>query len=160
MSTLNPETDKYRQSAQQFQEAYNKYMGESGLNRATDYAQNMALKNAQISALASSENAGNQARVQARNAGLTKAQSAMLGANAGANQYASQFGNAYNNLYSQGLSGALANNQSTVNQALTEQKLAQQEGQSEYDRTWQNVERPAEIGGKTVGSIVKGLMSM
>lgn len=148
MSTLNPLTEKYAQASQQYQDAYNKYMGNAGLKSATDYAQKSALENAQESALASSQDAGRQAQIQARNAGLTKAQSAMLGANAGASQYSNQFGNAYNNLYAQGLSGALQNNQSTASLAQTNLKTAQQEGQAEWERGKGNRE---EVAAATYG---------
>jgi len=156
MSTLSPITQRYAEASRQYQDAYKKYMGNAGLQSAADYAQKSALENAQVSALASSQDAGRQAQIQARNAGLTKAQSAMLGANAGASQYSNQFGNAYNNLYAQGLSGALQNNQSTASLAQTNLKTAQQEGQSEYDRT----KGVVDLGAQGVGAIGTAIASL
>lgn len=155
MSSINPLTAKYATAAKQYQDAYNKYMGNAGLKNATDYAQKTALENANVSALASAQGAGTQASMQARNAGLTKAQSAMLGANAGAGQYSSQFGNAYNNLYAQGLNSALQNNQSTASLAQTNLKTAQQEGQAEYDRARGNIDVINQVVGAT-GEAIAG----
>lgn len=155
MSTLKPESDKYAQASAEYKNAYDTYMGSSGLKSATDYAQSTALQNAKQSALANAQSAGNQAQIQARNAGLTKAQSAMLGANAGAGQYANAFGNAYNNLYSQGLQGALGNNQQTANLSQQNLKTAQIEGQNEYDRTWGNVQKGTEAAEKVASSAVE-----
>lgn len=155
MSSMNPLTAKYATAAKQYQDAYNKYMGNTGLKNATDYAQKTALENANVSALASAQGAGTQASMQARNAGMTKAQSALLGANAGAGQYSSQFGNAYNNLYAQGLNSALQNNQSTASLAQTNLKTAQQEGQAEYERAHGNYDTSIDtLGG--IGSGIAG----
>lgn len=149
-------SDKYKQASTQFQDAYNKYMGQTGLSKATDYAQKTALQNAKESALASSTGASSQAMSSARRAGLTSAQAAALGSGAGVSQYANQFGSAYNNLYSQGLANALNQYQSTANLAQTNLKTAQQEGQAEYERAKGKVDTTAALGS-AMGSTVSGL---
>lgn len=151
-------SDKYAMASNQFQDAYSKYMGDKGLNKATSYAQKTALQNAKESALASSTGASSQAMSSARRAGLTSAQAAALGSGAGVSQYANQFGSAYNNLYSQGLANALNQYQSTANLAQTNLKTAQQEGQNEYERAKGKVDTTAALGSATA-STVAGLGS-
>lgn len=147
--------DKSKAAANSFNDAANRYeavyqslMGTQGLKTATDYAQKTALENAGVSALASAQGAGTQASIQARNAGMTKAQSALLGANAGAGQYSEQYGNAYNNLYGQGLANALGQFQSTGTLAQQDLRTRMEEADLEYERKQDEINQELERIGK------------
>lgn len=133
----------YEDASKKFEESYNKYAGEEGYKLASK----QATQQAEEQSGRAGSIAGSSATQQARNSGLTKAQSALLGKDASTQAV----GNTYSNIYNSEKSNALTNNSNAVNSRAGNLQTSQQEGQNRYNRSWGNV------GG--VGGMVSSLIS-
>lgn len=151
MSFSKSKSDKYKEASKKFEEAYNKYAGESGLRSANQFAKTEAKEQAQMQSNLAGSRAGAQAQEQARTSGVSKAAAADMAASKAAESTRDTYGNVYNNTYGQGLNSALSNNQNAVNARAQAMGVGQQEGQNEYNRGW------GTVGG--IGSMVTGLLS-
>ena len=151
MSRTKSKSDKYAEASKKFEEAYNKYSGDKGLQSANTFAKGEAETQAKMQSDLAGSRAGSQAQEQARTAGVSKAAAADMAASKAAESTRDTYGNVYNNTYGQGLNSALANNQAAVNARAQTLGVGQQEGQNEYNRAWGN------IGG--MGSMVTGLLT-
>lgn len=138
--------DQYGNALTNQGQAVNKYTGNAGYQNA--------LKQAKQGAALTSGLAGQQAQMTARNAGMSKAQAAMMGANSAASAYGNNFTNQQN----------LATNAGNQNvygmQGLTSAtqfipSSQQAEKQYQYDRARQNLatigQTASNIGGTLIG---------
>lgn len=142
---------RYEAANKKFDEAYNKYAGEAGLNSATNYANTQAQEQANQQSLRAGTQAGAAANKSARTSGLSKAQAALMSEQAASDTTGNTYSDVYNQTRSSSLNGALQNNQAAVNARGTQLQSSQQEGQNAYNRAWGNV------GG--AGSMVTGLLT-
>lgn len=142
---------RYEAANKKFNEAYDKYAGEAGLNSATGYANTQAQAQANQQSLRAGTQAGAAANKSARTSGLTKAQAALMGEQAASDTTGNTYSDIYNQTRSSSLNGALQNNQAAINARGTQLQTSQQEGQNAYNRSWGNV------GG--VGSMATGLLT-
>lgn len=142
---------RYESANKKFNEAYDKYAGEAGLNSATNYANTQAQAQANQQSLRAGTQAGAAANKSARTSGLSKAQAALMGEQAASDTTGNTYNDIYNQTRSSSLNAALQNNQAAVNARGTQLQSSQQEGQNAYNRAWGNV------GG--VGSMVTGLLT-
>lgn len=142
---------RYEAANKKFDEAYNKYAGEAGLNSATNYANTQAQEQANTQSLRAGTQAGAATNKSARTSGLSKAQAALMSEQAASDTTGNTYSDVYNQTRSSSLNGALQNNQAAVNARGTQLQSSQQEGQNAYNRAWGNV------GG--AGSMVTGLLT-
>lgn len=140
---MSSTSERYESAAKKFDEAYNKYAGESGWNLATEQAKQQAEEQ---SGRAGAK-AGVEANIAARTAGLSKGRAAMLGSSAAGKAVADSYGNIYN----ASQANALNNNQAAINAQGSKLSAAQQEGQNAYNRAWGNT------GG--AGSFISGILT-
>lgn len=126
-------------------QAINKYTGNTGYQNALEQAKQGAAMTAGL--------AGQQAQQAARNAGMSKAQAAMLGANQAATAYGNNFNNQQNiatnagnqNVYGmQGLTSAT--------QFIPSSQQA--EKQNQYNRAQQNLATIGQVAGNIGGALV------
>lgn len=150
---------KYQDSYNQYQDTMKKYSGEAGLNSATEYAKQQAAEQAEAQSGRAGANAGTNAVRSARSAGLSKAQSALMGEKAAADTTGNAYNSIYNNTYGQGLTTAVQNNQATVDQSgramdsrLQATNLASTEGQNAYNRSWGNLGGWLSTGSALLGA--------
>lgn len=148
MSSTN---HRYEAANKKFNEAYDKYAGEAGLNSATNYANTQAQEQANTQSLRAGTQAGAAANKSARTAGLSKAQAALMSEQAASDTTGNTYSDVYNQTRNSSLNGALQNNQAAINARGTQLQSSQQEGQNAYNRAWGNV------GG--TGSMVTGLLT-
>ena len=148
MSSTN---HRYEAANKKFNEAYDKYAGEAGLNSATNYANTQAQEQANQQSLRAGTQAGAAANKSARTAGLSKAQAALMSEQAASDTTGNTYSDVYNQTRNSSLNGALQNNQAAINARGTQLQSSQQEGQNAYNRAWGNV------GG--TGSMVTGLLT-
>ena len=148
MSSTN---HRYEAANKKFNEAYDKYAGEAGLNSATNYANTQAQEQANTQSLRAGTQAGAAANKSARTAGLSKAQAALMSEQAASDTTGNTYSDIYNQTRNTSLNGALQNNQAAINARGTQLQTSQQEGQNAYNRAWGNV------GG--TGSMVTGLLT-
>lgn len=148
MSSTN---HRYEAANKKFDEAYNKYAGEAGLNSATNYANTQAQEQANQQSLRAGTQAGAAANKSARTSGLSKAQAALMSEQAASDTTGNTYSDIYNNTRNSSLNGALQNNQAAINHRGTQLQSSQQEGQNAYNRAWGNV------GG--TGSMFTGLLT-
>lgn len=139
---MSADNERYTKAAEKFDEAYNQYAGEKGLNWATQYGQQQAEQQ--------SARAGNQAAAAAtkaaRNAGLTQAQSAAMGAQ-GASDTA---GNAYQNIYDNSRNAALGSALGAINARGQAMSAAQQQEQNIWNRWGTGIGALAQLGGAAI----------
>ena len=143
---------EYKQGMSQYgnalsnqQQAVNKYAGNTGYQNALEQAKQGAAMSAGL--------AGQQAQQAARNAGMSKAQAAMLGANQAASAYGSNFGNQQamaSNMGNQAISGA----QGITGATQFIPSMAQAEKQNQYNRATQNLATIGQIAGNIGGALV------
>ena len=148
MSSTN---HRYEAANKKFNEAYDKYAGEAGLNSATNYANTQAQEQANTQSLRAGTQAGAAANKSARTSGLSKAQAALMSEQAASDTTGNTYNDIYNQTRNSSLNGALQNNQAAINARSTQLQTSQQEGQNAYNRAWGNV------GG--TGSMVTGLLT-
>lgn len=148
MSSTN---HRYEAANKKFNEAYDKYAGEAGLNSATNYANTQAQEQANQQSLRAGTQAGAAANKSARTSGLSKAQAALMSEQAASDTTGNTYNDIYNQTRNSSLNGALQNNQAAINARGTQLQSSQQEGQNAYNRAWGNV------GG--TGSMITGLLT-
>ena len=148
MSSTN---HRYEAANKKFNEAYDKYAGEAGLNSATNYANTQAQEQANQQSLRAGTQAGAAANKSARTSGLSKAQAALMSEQAASDTTGNTYSDVYNQTRNSSLNGALQNNQAAINARGQQLTAAQQEGQNAYNRAWGNV------GG--AGSMFTGLLT-
>ena len=117
----------------------NKYTGNAGYQNS--------LTQAGKGAAVESESAGAQAQSQARQAGMSKAQAAAMGANNASEQYGKSFTDQQAKAADQG--------NTAVDAQSTNVSNASTEYQNKYNRAWGNVGNSAGIAGSLVGGIVR-----
>lgn len=142
---------RYEAANKKFNEAYDKYAGEVGLNSATNYANTQAQEQANQQSLRAGTQAGAAANKSARTSGLSKAQAALMSEQAASDTTGNTYSDIYNNTRNSSLNAALQNNQAAINARGTQLQTSQQEGQNAYNRAWGNV------GG--AGSMITGLLT-
>lgn len=142
---------RYEAANKKFNEAYDKYAGEAGLNSATNYANTQAQTQANQQSLRAGTQAGAAANKSARTSGLSKAQAALMSEQAASDTTGNTYSDIYNQTRNSSLNAALQNNQAAINARGTQLQASQQEGQNAYNRAWGN------IGG--TGSMVTGLLT-
>lgn len=152
MSNMSSTGKRYEDASSKFEDAYNKYAGEAGLNSATTYAKTQAQEQANTQSGLAGSRAGQQAAQQARSAGMSKAAAADMAAGSASDATANAYGSTYNNAYNTSLSGALQNNQAAVNARTQQTQLAQQEDQNAYNRAWGNVGGGLSTAGSLLGA--------
>lgn len=146
-------SNEYKQGMSQYgnaltnqQQAVNKYTGNAGYQNALEQAKQGAAMTAGL--------AGQQAQQAARNAGMSKAQAAMMGANQAASAYGNNFGN------QQGMAANMGQNAVSGAQGITGAtqfvpSMAMQEKNNQYNRASQNLatigQTAANVGGMMVG---------
>lgn len=143
---------EYKQGMSQYgnalsnqQQAVSKYAGNTGYQNALEQAKQGAAMSAGL--------AGQQAQQAARNAGMSKAQAAMLGANQAASAYGNNFGNQQamaSNMGNQAIYGA----QGITGATQFIPSMAQAEKQNQYNRATQNLATIGQIAGNIGGALV------
>ena len=127
------------------QQQVNKYTGNQGYQNTLEQAKQGAAMSAGL--------AGQQAQQAARNAGMSKAQAAMLGANQAASAYGNNFGN------QQGMVANMGQNAVSGAQGITGAtqfipSMAMQEKNNQYNRATQNLATIGQIAGNIGGALV------
>lgn len=122
---------RYEDAAKAFDDAYNKYAGEEGLKLATKYG----TEQAEEQSMRAGSVAGANAMRAARNAGMTKAQAAMMGQQAASDATA----NSYQNIYDTSRNASMQQGQNALSSRGTQLSAAQQEGENAYNRAWGNI---------------------
>ena len=126
-------------------QAVNKYTGNQGYQNALEQAKQGA---ALIAGLA-----GQQAQNAARNAGMSKAQAAMLGANQASSAYGNNF-NTQQNMATQAGSQNVYGTQGVTSATQFIPSMAQTEKNNQYNRATQNLATLGQVAGNVGGALV------
>lgn len=143
---------EYKQGMNQYgnalsnqQSAVNKYTGNVGYKNALEQAKQGAAMTAGL--------AGQQSQQAARNAGMSKAQAAMLGANQAASAYGNNFANQQNMATNAGNQNVYGTQGLTSATQFIPQS-AMQEKQNQYNRATQNLATIGQVAGNIGGALV------
>ncbi len=145
-------SNEYTQGIQQYgnaltnqQGAVNKYTGNTGYQNALEQAKQGAAMTAGL--------AGQQSQQAARNAGMSKAQAAMMGANTAASAYGNNFNNQQNMAMNAGNS-AVSGLQGVTGATQFLPSSAMQEKNNQYNRATQNLATIGQIAGNIGGALI------
>lgn len=145
-------SNEYTQGIKQYgnaltnqQGAVNKYTGNTGYQNALEQAKQGAAMTAGL--------AGQQSQQAARNAGMSKAQAAMMGANTAASAYGNNFNNQQNMAMNAGNS-AVSGLQGVTGATQFLPSSAMQEKNNQYNRATQNLATIGQIAGNIGGALV------
>ena len=134
---------QYQQAMQDYKETASKNTGEAGYRKSVQ----MGSQGANTVA----GGAQQQAQNAYRNAGMSKAQAANLGAGQGSQAYQQNFSNQQQQGANQ-LANEVTAKGNSANQASTAAQMQQQEGQNRYNRAWGNLGNTMGIVGSLVGA--------
>lgn len=125
--------------------AVNQYTGNTGYQNALQQAKQGAAMTAGL--------AGQQSQQAARNAGMSKAQAAMMGANTAASAYGNNFANQQNMATNAG-QNAVSGLQGVTSASAFIPSYERQIKQDEYDRARQNLATAGQIAGNIGGAMI------